>query len=200
MQSVILLAVLGVWVAVIVPPLMRNRTENRPNSSVSDFRRQLSTLQRTVPTRSMGPMRGMARPLTQAPHHQRTQVAHQRQGAMQSAGFPRPQAGYQGQHNQHGEVRRPAAADRSHQAHRQAHLQRVSAKEMQRRRRANVLFVIVVATGITGFLAATTKTDAMVYSFAISFVSLCGYCYKLVQLRNMEMDRNWQDSNWFNAA
>lgn len=194
MQSVILLAVLGVWVAVIVPPLMRNRTENRPNSSVSDFRRQLSTLQRTVPTRSMAPMRGMARPLTQAPHHQRTQVAHQRQGAMHSAGFPRPQAGH------HGEVRRPVAAERSHQAHRQAHLQRVSAKEMQRRRRANVLFVIVVATGITGFLAATTKTDAMVYSFAVSFVSLCGYCYKLVQLRNMEMDRNWNDSNWFNAA
>ena len=194
MQSVVLLAVLGVWIAVIAPPLMRNRTEGRPNSSVSDFRRQLSTLQRTVPTRSMAPMRGMARPLTQAPHHQRTQVAHQRHGAMHSAGFPRPQASH------HGEVRRPVAAERSHQAHRQAHLQRVSAKEMQRRRRANVLFVIVVATGITGFLAATTKTDAMVYSFAISFVSLCGYCYKLVQLRNMEMDRGMNDANWFNAV
>lgn len=194
MQSVVLLAVLGVWVAVIVPPLMRNRTENRPNSSVSDFRRQLSTLQRSVPTRSMAPMRGMARPLTQAPHHQRTHLAHQRQGAMHSAGLARGQA------SPYGDVRRPMPVERPHAAHRQAHLQRVSAREMQRRRRTQVLFVLVVATGITGFLAATTKTDAMVYAFAISFVSLCGYCYKLVQIRNMEMDRGWNDTNWFNAA
>lgn len=194
MQSVVLLAVLGVWVAVIVPPLMRNRSEHRPNSSVSDFRRQLSTLQRTVPTRSMAPMRGMARPLTQAPHqHHRTQVSMSRHGAMQSAGLPRSQSMGYGTPD----VRR---APVGHQHHRQAHIQRVSPREMQRRRRANVLFVLAVATGISGFLAATTKTDPMIWSFAISFMSLCGYCYKLVQIRNMELHREWSETNWFNAA
>jgi hypothetical protein len=67
MQPVVLLAVAAVWAAVIVPPLLRSRVENRPNASVTDFRRQLSTLQRAVPTRTMVPMRGMGRPLAQAP-------------------------------------------------------------------------------------------------------------------------------------
>ena len=66
MQSFVLLAVAAVWLAVIVPPLLRSRVENRPNSSVTDFRRQLSTLQRAVPTRTMVPMRGMARQLLES--------------------------------------------------------------------------------------------------------------------------------------
>jgi len=58
MEAIVILAVAAVWAAVIVPPLLRSRSENRPNSSVTDFRRQLSTLQRSVPTRTMVPMRG----------------------------------------------------------------------------------------------------------------------------------------------
>lgn len=180
MQSMILLAVGAVWLAVIVPPLLRSRVENRPNSSITDFRRQLSTLQRTVPTRSMAPMRTMARPLTQAPH-QRTQVhapvAH------------------------HGDLRRAVATDlRPHAPHRQAHLQRVSQREMMRRRRANVLYILMCAVALTGFLAATAGGTFMVYAFVVSFVSLCGYCYKLVQLRNVELDRTYGDQVWFPAG
>jgi hypothetical protein len=43
----VLLAVM--WVAVLVPPLLRSRSENRPSSSVGSFRRQLATLGRTTP-------------------------------------------------------------------------------------------------------------------------------------------------------
>ena len=64
MSKIVLLAVFAAWAAVLIPPLLRSRVENRPNSSVTDFRRQLSTLQRAVPTRTMVPMRSMARPLT----------------------------------------------------------------------------------------------------------------------------------------
>ena len=39
----------------------------------------------------------------------------------------------------------------------------------------------------------------MVYAFAIAFMSLCGYCYKLVQIRSLEVDRD-AETNWFNAA
>ncbi len=67
MGKIVLLAVAAAWAAVLIPPLIRSRIENRPNSSVTDFRRQLSTLQRTVPTRGMAPMRTIGRPLTQAP-------------------------------------------------------------------------------------------------------------------------------------
>ena len=190
MQSVVILAVAAVWAAVIIPPLLRSRVENRPNSSVTDFRRQLSTLQRTVPTRTMVPMRGMARPLTQAPQQ-------------------RPAAGHGSMHGHPGPVRRsaapqPQAPQRSHgdntAGHRQAHLHKVSQREVVRRRRANVLFILVLTVGITGFLAATTHASAMVYAFAFAFMSLCGYCYKLVQIRNTEMDRSYGEQTWFNAA
>src|SRR6186997_3122094 len=104
MSKIVLLAVLAAWAAVLIPPLLRSRVENRPNSSVTDFRRQLSTLQRAVPTRTMVPMRGMARPLTQAPA--------QRPGVT-------------------GPARRShlTAAPERHD-HRQSHLHRVSRREM----------------------------------------------------------------------
>ena len=63
-----------------------------------------------------------------------------------------------------------------------------------------MLFVLVMATAVTLFLAATMKSSAMVYAFALSFVSLCGYCYKLAQLRQYERDSQYSDVRWFNAA
>jgi len=194
MQPIVLLAVAAVWAAVIIPPLLRSRVENRPNSSVTDFRRQLSTLQRAVPTRTMVPMRSMARPLAQAP--QQRQMVHGQPGqvrrspvmnsASMTGGAPQ---------RSHGGVQADNTA-----GHRQMHLHKVSQREVLRRRRANVLFILVVTVGITGFLAATTHANAMVYAFALSFVSLCGYCYKLVQLRNYEVDRSYGEQTWFNAA
>ena len=192
MQPVVLLAVAAVWAAVIIPPLLRSREENRPNSSVTDFRRQLSTLQRTVPTRTMVPMRGMARPLTQAPPAGRS---HGHPGQVhRSAAAPA------GRDHLYGASldRRPAASVPTH--HTQVHLHRVSQRQLVRRRRANVLFTLVLAVAITGFLAATTDSRSMVYAFAIAFVSLCGYCYKLVQIRAYEQDRQYSEQNWFHAA
>ena len=55
---VLILAVM--WIAVLAPPLLRSRAEGRPSSSVSSFRRQLSSLQRATP---MAP-RAAARPIT----------------------------------------------------------------------------------------------------------------------------------------
>jgi hypothetical protein len=186
MSKIVLLAVLAAWAAVLIPPLLRSRVENRPNSSVSDFRRQLSTLQRAVPTRTMVPMRSMARPLAPSPLSR--PVAQGRPGQMQrTAAAP--------------VARRMHTATLDHKAgpHRQAHLHKVSARELIRRRRANVFFMLLMATGVTAFLAATTKANSMVYAFAFAFVTLCGYCYKLVQIRALEIDRD-ADTNWFNAA
>jgi hypothetical protein len=44
---VVILAVM--WTAVLVPPLLRSRSEGRPSNSIVDFRRQLTTLQRSAP-------------------------------------------------------------------------------------------------------------------------------------------------------
>ena len=44
---VVILAVM--WTAVLVPPLLRSRSDGRPSNSIVDFRRQLTTLQRSAP-------------------------------------------------------------------------------------------------------------------------------------------------------
>src|SRR5215203_1065287 len=190
MGKIVLLAVAAAWAAVLLPPLLRSRLENRPGSSVTDFRRQLSTLQRTVPTRSMTPMRSMARPLASSPL-QRPAVTG-RPGQMQrSHGL----TAYEG--NLTGELQRRELTNRSH---RPQPARRVSQRELVRRRRTNVLFFLVTTTILTLFLAATTKSSAMVYGFTLSFVSLCGYCYKLAQLRQYDQDRTYSDAHWFHAA
>ncbi len=191
MSKIVLLAVLAAWAAVLIPPLLRSRVENRPNSSVTDFRRQLSTLQRAVPTRTMVPMRSMGRPLA-SPSPLSRPAAQGRPGQQhQMHRAAAPAVAGQRMHN--------VTLDRTGGQHRQAHLHKVSQREMVRRRRANIFFMLVLATGITAFLAATTKANTMVYAFAFSFMSLCGYCYKLVQIRSLEVDRD-ADTNWFNAA
>jgi hypothetical protein len=49
----ILLAI--VWAIVLVPPLVRNRADLRPGSSVSSFRQDLAVIGRTTPTSSLRP-------------------------------------------------------------------------------------------------------------------------------------------------
>ena len=188
MSKIVLLAVLAAWAAVLVPPLLRSRVENRPNSSVTDFRRQLSTLQRAVPTRTMVPMRSMGRPLA-SPSPLSRPAAPGRPGQMHRTATA----------SMAGQRMHAATIDRATGQHRQAHLHKVSQRELVRRRRANIFFMLVLVTGVTAFLAATTKANSMVYAFTFSFMSLCCYCYKLVQIRSLEVDRD-ADTNWFNAA
>ena len=68
MAQLVLLVVAAAWAAVLIPPMLRSRVENHPNSSVTDFRRQLNTLQSTS-TPPRGSLRGMGRPLAQSPLH-----------------------------------------------------------------------------------------------------------------------------------
>lgn len=210
MQSFVLLAVAAVWLAVIVPPLLRSRVENRPNSSVTDFRRQLSTLQRAVPTRTMVPMRAMGgRQLAQSPQQQRGQQQRShtmhgspgdlRRGAVLEQHYRDETAGHPRQRMHEGSLQRRNGAD-STAGHRQTHMHKVSQRELVRRRRSNILFVLVLTVGISAFLAATTHNSFMVFTFALSFVSLCGFCYKLVQLRNYDSTSAYSQQNWFNAA
>lgn len=217
MGELVLLVVAAAWAAVLIPPLLRSRIENRPNSSVSDFRRQLNRLQSTVPSRASGSMRGMARPLAPSPLQRpaaagrpgmqaaqlrrggtrthgaraatvtapREPAVRNRQHGDPSGGYPRPQ-----QYRQHGGQQ---------QGHRQAHVARQQpvGNEMLRRRRSNMLFMLVAATGATLFLAATTKEPSMGYVFAISFIALCGYLYLLSQARQRE-SAHWP-SDWMHT-
>lgn len=206
MGQLVLLVVAAAWAAVLIPPLLRSRVENRPNSSVSDFRRQLSRLQSTVPSRA-GAIRPVGRPLAPSPL--------QRPAAPGRPGVPahvRRSVPRQAAPARSGPARVHGASPRMHDArvhharsgvetagghqrsHRQAHVSRASGSTADlRRRRSNVLFVLVLTAASTLFLAATTKATVMLYAFALAFLALCGYVYLLAQLRQREA-RAWPDA------
>jgi hypothetical protein len=195
MAQLVLLVVAAAWAAVLIPPMLRSRVENHPNSSVTDFRRQLNTLQSTS-TPARGTLRGMGRPLAQSPLHRpaaagRPGHAMHRQASVHPGAAPSqhattqraPQQSPAGQPSRsHGD---PTGGQ--HRPPRQTHMVRqTDPRHEVRRRRTNVLFILVVATACSMFLAATTGSTVLLYAFALSFLALCGYVYLLAQLRQRE--------------
>ena len=201
MTNIVLLAVAAAWGAVLLPPLLRSRSDNRPGSSVSDFNRQLSSLQRSVPTRGMAPMRSMSRSLAQSPLSR--PAAAGRPGQLQRVPA---QVSSSREHIKTASLQRrsnPEAVPSrgGDHGHRQAHLARpITSREDLRRRRSNVLFVLVLSACSTLFLAATTHANVMMYAFALSFLSLCGYCYLLVQIKQQQQNSQYAEAGWLRAA
>lgn len=207
MAQLVLLVVAAAWAAVLIPPMLRSRVENRPNSSVTDFRRQLSTLQSTsTPPR----MRTIGRPLAQSPLQRpaaagRPGHVHHRQAALHGSTPTRNRAGgtSRGERGDQPTFRTHGGYE---PAHRQTHMDRPHSPQRPspastvrsdvRRRRSNVLFLLVVTTACTLFLAATTSSTAFLYAFALAFLALCGYVYLLAQLRQREAS-GWGDDVWF---
>jgi hypothetical protein len=192
MGELVLLVVAAAWAAVLIPPLLRSRIENRPNSSVTDFRRQLNRLQNTVPNRASGSARGgLARPLAQSPLHRPAAAGRPgMQAAQLRRGGTRTHGGRVATAAPVREVapRRRTHADPTggHQRPTDVARHNASVADQVRRRRSNVLFMLVLAAGSTLFLAATTKETALLYLFAVAFLGLCGYMYMLAQVRQRE--------------
>lgn len=180
MGELVLLIVAAAWAAVLLPPLFRSRFENRPNSSVTDFHRQLSRLQGSAPTRSVSPMRTAGRPL----------VANQR-STVRPTPAPRLQPRPQGD-----------SAERTTPARTAVRRSTVSQAEMIRRRRVNTLVALLLTSAGTLFLAATTRETAILYIFAFSFLALCGYVYMLASIRQRHAgpwSRTMGDDEWFRS-
>jgi hypothetical protein len=214
MGELVLLVIAAAWAAVLVPPLIRSRIENRPNSSVTDFRRQLNKLQSTVPSRAGAPMKGMARPLAQSPLQRPAatgrpgvQSAQLRRGAggrthggRQGGAAVREREVQAPRRRQHGDPtggqRRPQQRDelrRDHRDHSREMRQPAMTNDIVRRRQTNVLFMLVAAVAATLFLAATTQETVMLYVFAAAFLALCAYAYLLSQARQRESSSWPQD-------
>ena len=181
MSRLVLIVVAAAWAAVLLPPLLRSRMESRPDTSVSSFRRQLTSLQRSTPGAGMAPMRSMARPL---------------------AGSPRP--GYAGRQvpqarrGQVGTLQRYdlAAERRPARAHYAMPVRPVSAVKQ---RRQNILMILGLVTLGSGLLAATTTMMTVRYVFALSVCLLVGYVYLLIQTKRADDARTMRDY-WQHAA
>jgi hypothetical protein len=208
MAQLVLLVVAAAWAAVLIPPLLRSRIENRPNSSVTDFRRQLNTLQNTS-TPNRGSLR-MGRPLVQSPLQRPAaagrpnQHAHHRQASLHGAPVaPRGADPRSRNYRAHGDP----SGGHPRPAHTQTHMERrgrpeapvdrprrpVDPRSDVRRRRSSVLFLLAVITGCTLFLAATTSSTVLLYVFVLAFLALCGYVYLLAQARQREDRGGWTD-------
>lgn len=217
MAKLVLLVVAAAWAAVLIPPMLRSRIDNRPNSSVTDFRRQLNKLQSSA-TPARGSVRAMGRPLTQSPLQR--QAANRRPGQHAARQAPVRHAAARhapsrggtalrqrtapvrelepGRYRTHGDPsgghRRPEPGHRRPEraAHTGRHERPVDPMTSVKRRRMNVLFILVVTAASTMFLAATTQSSAMLWAFGLSFLGLCGYVYVLAQVRERE-DQHWGD-------
>jgi hypothetical protein len=164
MSKLILIIVGAAWLAVLLPPMVRAKLHGSPSNSVSNFRRQLNSLESSGGRSQQGQLRNMARPL--APSQQYRSAAQR---------TSRPQNGALS--NITGALIRPEGV-RHHRAPAM-----LNPQAMVRQRRQNLVVGLAVVTGISLFLAFTTGSSAFVYHFTVSLLALCGYCYVLVQLR-----------------
>ena len=167
MGQLVLLVVAAAWAAVLIPPLLRSRIENRPNSSVSDFRNQLSSLQRAMPSRGGGdaldgPPAGA---VAAQPSGRRRSPAAAVGRAARTAAPPRRRPGPAGARRRPAPLRAGARPVRRHAPRPQPRRPPAAVRRPARpapptrvkRRRANVLFVLVLVAACSLFLAATTK-------------------------------------------
>jgi hypothetical protein len=157
----VILAVM--WVLVLVPPLLRSRSDGRPNHSISSFQRQLRTLQRTggVPARgSVTYLRGTAPVGRQA----QSRPIYADDGRYGDDGY-----GYAPR-------RGPVSSARYAAARREA----------MRRRRQNVLLTLVAATFGTGVLAFGMEITSLTWVFVACSAALVVYLLLLVQIRKAE--------------
>jgi hypothetical protein len=83
-----------IWAAVLVPPVIRARSEGRPADSISAFRRQLTVLRRTRPQSARGlvPDRPRAHAYVPGPAAPVTSLAARRSMAAARAQGPHPVA------------------------------------------------------------------------------------------------------------
>jgi hypothetical protein len=164
MSKLILIIVGAAWLAVLLPPMVRAKLHGSPSNSVSNFRRQLNSLESSGGRSQQGQLRNMARPLAPSQQYRgaTTRTSRQQQGALS---------------NLTGALIRPEGV-RHHRAPAM-----LNPQAMVRQRRQNLVVGMAVVTGISLFLAFTTGSSAFVYLFTVSLLALCGYCYVLVQLR-----------------
>ena len=193
MSKLILLLVGAAWLAVLLPPLLRARFDVGSSSSVSDFRRQLNTLQRTQVPRAQAPMRAMSRPLVSSP---RVQPVRRPVPApyMDDRYYDAPREDVYYGDNTVASMHEADGTGRHRRAHHQdltrSHYAReevfLSPREVLRRRRTNALFGLLAVNAATLFLSLTTGSTLMIVLFAVAVVVVMGYCYTLVQLRQQQ--------------
>jgi len=188
----VILAVM--WVLVLVPPLLRSRTDGRPSNSISSFQRQLRTLQRTggYPSRgSVTYLRGPAQARREVQpgraRYDEDDWYDDHRGYQPARGaYPRAQAGRSLQQAPRVQpVRSPGAM--------------AAQRELVRRRRQNILFTLIGTAFLSAVLGFGMGFSTMVWVCVGSLVALVLYVLLLVQTRRAAELRAYR-SSWSRMA
>ena len=169
MKPLVLLILAVVWGVALIPPLLRSRSELRPNSSVASFRRTLSDMSR-IPGRNG--TRGTVNPATP--------VRAFRASPGQPSAPPRgasPQRFRQLPDVPHGLLARRWHAARANRA-------------AMIRRRQNVLFTLVTAVVVSGIVGFALGIAVARTAFFVCLVLLSLYVWLLATLRRNEEMRS----------
>jgi hypothetical protein len=188
----VILAVM--WILVLVPPLLRSRSDGRPNTSISSFQQQLRTLQRTGGQPSRGSvtylrsssMQGYPPRRTAAPQYDPRYDRYEEYDDGYRDPYGRPQ-GYRNT----APARRPAV--------RRSAAYAAAQREAMRRRRQNVLLILAGSTFVTAVLAFGMNMPKLRWVFVASLAALVLYVIVLVQLRRAAELRSYR-SSWSRMA
>lgn len=156
----LLLILAALWAALLLPPYLRGRAENRPADSIGDFRNQLRVLERSGPT-SVAPantLRG-PEPVAYVPPVRRPSSLAAEVGAARRYAAARSMSSEA--------VRRRAA----------------------RRRRRDVFLSLAALTLLSGAIGFVPGLAAVWYVTLASGVALAAYVLLLVRMRNAAAER-----------
>jgi hypothetical protein len=179
----------AMWVLVLVPPLLRSRSEGRPSTSVGSFRQQLATLSRTGPD-PRAAARALQRSAASMHAPMRRQVADVRP-------LRGPVSPYYDDYDERPQARgyvaaRPLARPARGYAVR-------SGRAEVRRRRQNVLFALLAAAAVTALGGFGLGISGLIAVHLLVDALLVFYVYLLVQLRRAEEQRAMRYA-WSKAA
>ena len=199
MGELVLLVVAAAWAAVLIPPLVRSRIENRAELLGHRLPPSAQPPAEHRPAARAARCAAWRRPLAASPlqrpaaggrpgQHCPPAASHGGGTAPTAPAPPRNDVRSRGPRRTHGDPTGGMPRPRPGGPHRQAHVlaHAIGAAEVVRRRRSNMLFMLVLAAGSTLFLAATTKDRSCATCSRVAFLALCGYLYLLSQLRQRE--------------
>ena len=161
----LLLILAALWVALLLPPHLKNRAENRPADSIGDFRHQLRVLDRIGPT-AVSPanaLRGARRPVPSL-----------------GLGLRPPVSGH---------LAAEVVAARRYAAARAMSSDAIRRRSSQRRRR-DILFSLVGLCGLSLIIGFVPGLSVLWFVSAGVGVLLVFYVGLLVQMRNRAAERD----------
>ncbi|HSS08322.1 MAG TPA: hypothetical protein VLL25_00455 [Acidimicrobiales bacterium] len=165
MTALVILILIAIWVAVLIYPLIRARTEGGLGDSIGSFRRHLSVLERAAP-RSVSPANRLRVPIPQSPQ----------------AGIPPYRSLTAGRGRTSPGGRRVAGPKYSTSA-------ATARRRQAQRRRRDVLFALLAGTLGSLLLGLIPGLSMMLYVFFGFVLLFFGYIALLIRLRTLATER-----------